>query len=80
VLPKAIREEVGLQGGTEVEVQIVGDHLEIEPVPAEVDFVRQGDFLVAVLHRTPDQKLTAGMVENTRTEIYRQREKDSENS
>jgi len=74
VLPKAIREAAGLEGGTEVEVQIVGDHLEIEPVPAEVDFVRKGAFLVAVLQRTPEQMLTAEVVENTRSEIYRERE------
>lgn len=32
VLPKAIREKFHLQGGAQVEVQTVGDHIELFPV------------------------------------------------
>jgi AbrB family looped-hinge helix DNA binding protein len=78
VLPKAIREAANLEGGTEVDVRIAGDHLVIEPVPADVSFVRKGDFVVAVPKRTPEKKLTAGVVEETRAEIHREREEGTE--
>lgn len=74
VLPKAIREAANLEGGTEVDVRIAGDHLEIEPIPAAVSFVRKGDFVVAVPQRTLEKKLTVDVVEETRAQINRERE------
>jgi AbrB family looped-hinge helix DNA binding protein len=74
VLPKAIREAANLEGGTEVDVRIAGDHLEIEPIPADVSFVRKGDFVVAIPKRTPEKKLTVDVVEETRAQINRERE------
>ena len=35
VLPKAIREKFHLEGGAQVEVQTVGDHIELSPVVEE---------------------------------------------
>ena len=78
MLPKAIREAANLEGGTEVEVRIAGDHLEIEPVPADVSLVRKGDFVVAVPKRAPEKKLTASVVEETRAQINREREGDAD--
>ena len=75
VLPKAIREAANLEGGTEVEIRIAGDHLEIEPVPAEVSLVHRGDFLVAVPKRIHDKKLTAEEVEEIRKQITDERQK-----
>jgi AbrB family looped-hinge helix DNA binding protein len=69
LLPKPIREAANLEGGTEVEIRVTGDHLEIEPVPAEVSLVQKGDFIVAVPKRTLKKKLTAEEVEEVRSRI-----------
>jgi AbrB family looped-hinge helix DNA binding protein len=73
VLPKAIREAANLEGGAEVEIRILGDHLEIEPVVADVTFVRKGGFLVAVRKEISEKKLTAEEVEQIRKQIEEER-------
>ena len=73
VLPKAIREAANLAGGTEVEIRITDDHLEIEPVPAEVSLVQKGDFLVAVPKSSLAKKMTAEEVERIRKQIQDER-------
>lgn len=75
VLPKAVREAINLTGGTEVEIRVAGDHLEIEPVPAEVSLVRKGGFLIAVPKKASDKKLTVEEVEETRSQIEQERER-----
>lgn len=72
VLPKAIREAAHLQDGTELEIRVVGDHIEIEPVHLDVDLVRKGNFVVAV-PKEPPPKLTKEQVEDTRRSIRDQR-------
>lgn len=72
VLPKAIREAANLEGGTEVEIRIAGDHLEIEPVAADVLLTKKGGFVVAT-PKTPGGKLTAEEVEETRTRLNQDR-------
>lgn len=47
VVPKPLREEFNLEGGTPVEVRVVNGRLEIEPVPVPVRLVRRGEGLVA---------------------------------
>ena len=73
LLPKPIRDAAKLEGGTEVEIRIAGDHLEIEPVPLEVSLVQKGDFIVAVPTGTLGKKLSAEEVEEVRSEISRER-------
>ena len=75
VLPKTIRQAANLEGGTEVEIRLNDDHLEIEPVPAEVSLVQKGDFLVAVPKRTLEKKLSAEDVERIRKQIHHERQK-----
>lgn len=52
VVPKAIRDELGLSGGTEVEISLVDGHIEIESAPGEIRLERAPDGrLVAVSDR-----------------------------
>ena len=74
VLPKAVREAANLHGGTEVEIRVAGDHLEIEPVPAEVSLVQKGGFLIAVPKKTSDKRLTVEDVEGIRRQIEQERD------
>jgi AbrB family looped-hinge helix DNA binding protein len=69
LLPKPIREAANLAGGTEVEIRIAGDHLEIEPVPAEISLIQKGDFIIAVPKRAQEKKLTIADVEEVRSQI-----------
>lgn len=48
VLPKTLREAVGIDGGATVEVKLRDGHIEIEVPPAEVRLEQHGDVLVAV--------------------------------
>ncbi|MDH4345617.1 MAG: AbrB/MazE/SpoVT family DNA-binding domain-containing protein [Thermoleophilia bacterium] len=48
VIPKPMRDELGLRGGTEVEVELVDGHIEIEATAARMWLERNDDgFLVA---------------------------------
>jgi len=51
VVPKAMRDELGLNGGTEVEISLVDGHIEIEPVTSHIRLERQNGRLVAVSDR-----------------------------
>jgi len=48
VVPKAIREELGLYGGQEVELSAVDGRIEIEIPPTPMHLERRGRVLVAV--------------------------------
>jgi AbrB family looped-hinge helix DNA binding protein len=48
VVPKALRQAVGLQAGSEIEIRAADGRIEMEPAPIEVRFVREGELLVAV--------------------------------
>jgi len=78
VLPKSVREAINLHGGTEVEIRIVGDHVELSPVPAEVSFVQEGSFVVAVPDKVYDKRLTVEEVEETRKEIDHERMRNTD--
>ena len=72
VIPKALRDEVGLAAGAPVEVRVAAGRIEIEPAPLPVKLVRKGRLLVAI----PDQPvppLTAKVVERTRARLRRER-------
>ncbi|MDP8958775.1 MAG: AbrB/MazE/SpoVT family DNA-binding domain-containing protein [Actinomycetota bacterium] len=47
VIPKAIRERLGLRGGEQVEVSERDGRIEVEPTQSDVRLRRRGDFLVA---------------------------------
>ncbi len=47
VLPKAIRDALGLRAGTEIDVEERDGHIELTPIPAKTRLVRRGKLLVA---------------------------------
>ncbi len=53
VIPKAIRDRLGLRGNEEVEITERDGRIEIEPAPTDVELVREGGLLVA----RPDRAL-----------------------
>jgi AbrB family looped-hinge helix DNA binding protein len=77
VLPKAAREAINLHGGTEVEIRVAGDHIEIEPVPADVTFVHKGRFTVPQPKKLYDRKLTVEEVDDIRKQIQNERVLDT---
>lgn len=70
VVPKAVREAVGLRPGTRVRFLVRHDRLEIAPVPRDVVLERRGSGVVAV-PREERRVLTAGEVEETRSALRR---------
>jgi AbrB family looped-hinge helix DNA binding protein len=70
VIPKAMRDQLGWIGGSEVDICLVDGRIEIETVPTQVRLERRGDHWVAV----PDRELpplTAEMVRETLESIRR---------
>jgi AbrB family looped-hinge helix DNA binding protein len=53
VVPRKLREQLGLTGGTRVEIRIRDGRLEIEAAPTPMRLVRRGKGLVA----TPEKPL-----------------------
>jgi AbrB family looped-hinge helix DNA binding protein len=47
VVPKALRDELGLEGGMELEIRVREGRLELEPSPTPMRLVRRGKGLVA---------------------------------
>jgi AbrB family looped-hinge helix DNA binding protein len=63
VVPKAIRDELGLMGGAEVEIRLVDGRVEVEPVGAVMRVERAADgHPVAV----PDRELPVLTAERVR--------------
>ena len=48
VVPKALRQAVGLQPGSQLELRLVGGRIEMEPAPLDVNIEDRGGLLVAV--------------------------------
>jgi AbrB family looped-hinge helix DNA binding protein len=48
VVPKALREELGLTSGQELEVSVRDGRLELEPPPLPMHLERRGEVVVAV--------------------------------
>jgi len=63
VIPKPLREELGLRGGQEIEVTLHDGHVEIEPAPTSMRLVRRKGVLIAV-PETSVPPLTAEKVRN----------------
>ena len=70
VVPKAIREELALYGGQEVELTAVDGHIEIEVPLTPMHLELQGGHLVAVPDR-PLPPLTDELVRETLEKIRR---------
>jgi AbrB family looped-hinge helix DNA binding protein len=70
VVPKAMRDELGLNGGSEVEIALVDGRLEIDLIPTPVRLERRNGRLVAVADREMPP-LTAEMVRDTLEKIRR---------
>lgn len=64
VIPKAIRDSVGLAGGSEVEITEVDGRVEIEPVATNYRIVMKGGIPVAIADR-PLPPLTDEIVRDT---------------
>lgn len=47
VVPKSFRDELGLEGGMELEIRVREGRLELEPRPTPMRLVRRGKGLVA---------------------------------
>lgn len=61
VVPKALRDELGLTGGEELEIAVRDGRLELEPPPVPMHLERRGRSVVAV-PEGPLPALTAEMV------------------
>lgn len=61
VVPKALRDELKLKGGTTLEIRAQDGRLELEPVAAPMRLVRRGKGLVATTDE-PLPQLDAGDV------------------
>ena len=72
VIPKELRQEAGLQPGTELDIRWRQGLIEIEPAPLLVKLKKRGRFLVAMPKQPPDQ-LTSEKVERTRRQLTRDR-------
>jgi AbrB family looped-hinge helix DNA binding protein len=70
VVPKGMRDELGLKGGAEVEIALADGRIEIEPVPANMWLERRNGMLVAVTDREMPP-LTAEMVREILEQIRR---------
>lgn len=70
VVPKVIREELGLYGGQEVEVTATDGRIEIEVPPTPMHLERRGRVLVAVPD-VPVPPLTAELVRETLEKVRR---------
>ena len=70
VVPKAMRDALGLRGGAEIEIALVDGHIEIEPVASHIRLERKDGRLVAVSDREMPV-LTAEMVRDVLEQIRR---------
>jgi AbrB family looped-hinge helix DNA binding protein len=61
VVPKALRDELKLQGGTRLEIRVREGRLELEPVTTRMTLVRRGRGLVATTE-TPLPRIGADLV------------------
>lgn len=64
MIPKRIRERLGLRGNDQVEITERNGRIEIEPAPTGVELVREGSVLVARPER-PLPPLTDEIVRET---------------
>jgi AbrB family looped-hinge helix DNA binding protein len=68
VVPKALRQAIGLRPGSEVEMRVSDGHIEMEPAPLDVRTERRGGLLVAV-PSAPVPTMAASTVDETVTSL-----------
>ncbi|MFI5182983.1 MAG: AbrB/MazE/SpoVT family DNA-binding domain-containing protein [Vicinamibacteria bacterium] len=79
VVPKPMREAVRLRPGAQVELRVVGGHIEIEPAPMAIKLQRRGSLTVAVaVSRTRPQ--TAAEVAAATEEVRSDRDTSGRSS
>lgn len=71
VVPKPMRDELGLHGGAEIEIALVDGRIEIEPVPTPVRLVRGEDGLLVAVADREMPPLTQELVRETLERIRR---------
>ncbi|HEX9824248.1 MAG TPA: AbrB/MazE/SpoVT family DNA-binding domain-containing protein [Actinomycetota bacterium] len=69
VIPKSVRDELGLRPGEEIEVSLRDGHIEIEAVPASLHLEERGGIVVA----EPEERLPPLTVEEVRAALERVR-------
>ncbi|HEX6420237.1 MAG TPA: AbrB/MazE/SpoVT family DNA-binding domain-containing protein [Acidimicrobiales bacterium] len=70
VIPKPLRDSVGIKPGQPLEISVRGGRIEIEPAPTPMKLVREGSGVVAV----PEVELpplTADVVRDTLEQVRR---------
>jgi AbrB family looped-hinge helix DNA binding protein len=70
VVPKRLRDELGLKAGQEIDVSLRDGHIEIAPVSAELTLVERDGVLVAEPDREMPE-LTAEMVRDVLERVRR---------
>jgi AbrB family looped-hinge helix DNA binding protein len=70
VVPKALRDELGLRAGQDVEISLRDGRIEIEPVSVPMRLVKKGRILVAEPDR-PLPSLTTDIVRETLERVRR---------
>jgi len=75
VVPKEIREELGLRAGVPLQIRIRDGRVEIEPAPRTVRIVTKGHLRVAE-PLEPSEPLTTEQVTSTTAELRARRRKD----
>ncbi|MGH2710133.1 MAG: AbrB/MazE/SpoVT family DNA-binding domain-containing protein [Actinomycetota bacterium] len=65
VIPKAVRDALGLRGGEEIEISMRDGHVEIEPAPVPMRLVRHKDGFPVAQSDVPIPPLTAEEVRET---------------
>jgi AbrB family looped-hinge helix DNA binding protein len=70
VIPKPIRDRLGLRGNQQVEIIERDGRIEIEPAPTDVELVREGSVLVARPQR-PVPPLSDEIVRETLDHVRR---------
>lgn len=72
VVPKAMRDRLGLDGGAEVDIDIVDGRIEIEPAPQPVRLVERDGFLAIEVDGDDDRpKITVEQVRDLLEELRR---------
>jgi AbrB family looped-hinge helix DNA binding protein len=70
VVPKALRDELGLTGGQELHISVRDGRLELEPPPLPMHLERRGRAVVAVAD-APVDPLTSELVRETLERLRR---------
>jgi AbrB family looped-hinge helix DNA binding protein len=75
VVPKALREAVGLHPGSEIEIRMSDGRIEIEPAPLEVRTKKKGGLVVAV-PEAPLPPMKSSVVDETVDSLRTGRSRD----